>query len=98
LPTTVPTTGSAVGSGGATGPIKIGFLVTDYRTFRSSQGGESGPDPQEPFRELVGYLNAHGGLGGRKVIADHYSLDANSTNTTTSQAAQQACAHFTQDK
>jgi hypothetical protein len=98
LPTAVPTTGSARGSGRATGPIKIGFLVTDYRTFRGSQGGESGPDPQKPFRELVGYLNAHGGLGGRKVIADHYSLDANSTNTTTSQAAQQSCAHFTQDK
>ena len=88
----------AISGGSGKGPIKVAFFVTDYRTFRQSNGAAGGPDPQQPFRDLVGYLNAHGGLAGRTIRPDYFSANAGDTNTTTDQEAQSACAHFTQDQ
>jgi hypothetical protein len=45
---------------------------------------------------LVADINAHGGLGGRKLVLDAFAYDAQSTQPYAVQD-QVACAHFTQD-
>jgi hypothetical protein len=45
---------------------------------------------------LVKDINSHGGLGGRRVVADFFAYDAQSAQPYDAQD-QAACAHFTQD-
>ncbi len=49
-------------------------------------------------KSVVGYLNAHGGMGGRKIQLVQYDVDATAfvANANTAMAA--ACTYFTQDQ
>jgi ABC-type branched-subunit amino acid transport system substrate-binding protein len=46
---------------------------------------------------VVNYINAHGGLGGRKIQLVTYDLSPNAVTDDASAAYQAACAYFTQD-
>lgn len=55
--------------------------------------GSSGPNDDRPYADaVIGYLNEHGGILGRRIAPDYYKYDY-----TSSSASQQACTHFTQD-
>ena len=82
-------TGSNASGARRLGPLKIGFLLQDFRF------GAQGPDPMQGFKDLVSYLNAHGGLAGRRIDPDFYAEDAN--QGTLDSNAQQACTRFSQD-
>ena len=70
--------------------LKIGFLLQDFRF------GAQGPDPMQGFKDLVAYLNAHGGLAGRRIDADFYAENAN--EGTLDSNAQKACTRFAEDE
>lgn len=46
---------------------------------------------------VVSYINAHGGLGGRKIQLVPYDLNPNSFAANPSSAMQAACTYFTED-
>ena len=78
-------------------PIRVGFLATDFGNVGKSMGFSSSYDPQRGFKDLVTSLNAAGGLGGRPIRPDYYSVDP-TTSGTGDQASQTACTHFSQDQ
>ena len=89
-----PNSVAAPGSNAA--PVKIGFMLIDYSGAAASFGfSGKAPDVFLGFKEMVSYLNKHGGLGGRQIKGDYYSIDGTSNNANT--AYQAACTHFTQD-
>jgi ABC-type branched-subunit amino acid transport system substrate-binding protein len=53
-------------------------------------------DTRTMMQIRVDDLNAHGGIGGRKVVPVYHGIDATSTQTA-AQVAEAACADFTQD-
>lgn len=72
--------------------MKIGFLVVD----NSRIGGRSaGPDEQQGFKDLVRYLNDHGGLEGRRIAPEYYTIDGATADAATHAA--RACAYLSQD-
>lgn len=84
---------AAAGGTDARAPVKIGFLVVD----NSRIGGRSaGPDEQRGFKDLVDHLNRQGGLEGRRIAPEYYSIDGATSDAATHAA--RACAFFAQDK
>jgi hypothetical protein len=77
-------------------PIKLGFLATDFNKAAAAFGfsGEEA-DPFKAFKEMVRYLNSHGGFAGRTIQPDYFSLDGSSASGTAEY--ERACTHFTQD-
>lgn len=93
-------TGSGTVSGRATAassrpPVKVGFMLIDFSKVAASFGFSGSADVFQAFKEMVAYLNKHGGLAGRQIKPDYYSIDGSSSDANT--AYQQACTHFTQD-
>ena len=77
--------------------IGIGY-VTNGDTANAAIGatGIGQGDPLGEAKAVVSYINAHGGVAGRKVTPVYHPYDATSTATTSSQD-QAACADYTQD-
>jgi hypothetical protein len=71
-------------------------MLIDYSGAAAAFGftGEA-PDVFKGFKEMVRYVNAHGGLAGRQIKPDYYAIDGSSNNANT--AYQTACTHFTED-
>jgi hypothetical protein len=93
--TGVPTAASALG------PIKIGALTaTGAGKYQATLGFENGAtgDQVAMTKSVVAYLNARGGLGGRKIELILYDLDPAQAAADQSSAMQAACTYFTQDK
>ena len=82
-------------AGGARPPVKVGFMLIDFSKVAASFGFSGSADVFQGFKEMVAYLNKHGGLAGRQIKPDYYSIDGSSSDANT--AYQQACTHFTQD-
>jgi hypothetical protein len=79
------------------GPIKVGFLATDFSSVGASFGFTGpAPDIMRPFKDLVAYLNKHGGLAGRQIKGDYQTLSFTSPDATT--AFHAACTHFIEDQ
>ena len=76
--------------------VKIGFLVVDNSAIARQFGASGGPDPMQGFKDLVGYLNAHGGLRGRRVAPEYFTIDGARDDAPT--WAERACTFFSQDK
>jgi hypothetical protein len=81
-----------------TGSIKIGFhysenLDTAYRALGASG---SFVNIVAALESMVKYVNAHGGLGGKKVVPVFHGTDP--LIGTFSAQAETACTHFTQDE
>ena len=97
------TSGTAAGPGSVSGgstasgspPVKVGFMLIDFSKVAASFGFSGSADVFQGFKEMVAYLNKHGGLAGRQIKPDYYSIDGSSSDANT--AYQQACTHFTQD-
>jgi hypothetical protein len=92
--------GSSPGAGTARGPIKIGALTVQgaasYQRAAGFSHGASG-DQLAMMKSVVSYINAHGGLGGRKIELFDYDLNPASYAADPSSAMQAACTYFTQD-
>jgi hypothetical protein len=77
--------------------IKIGFMVTAnlQAAFAAIGAGGQPPDEIDLYRVLVEWVNAHGGIGGRKVVPVFAETDVY-TNWQTQ--ADQVCAKFADDE
>lgn len=76
--------------------MKVGFLVVDNSKLSREAGADAGPDPQQGFRDIVRHVNAHGGLEGRPIRPEYYTIDGRTADAPTHAA--RACAFFAQDK
>jgi ABC-type branched-subunit amino acid transport system substrate-binding protein len=94
------TSASALGPRGATSApsvIRIGIHDDDPGAAFSQFGVKGGPtgNQQVWVRKIVDWINANGGMGGRRVeIVVHVT---ESLNGTFDQQAEKACAQFTED-
>jgi ABC-type branched-subunit amino acid transport system substrate-binding protein len=88
---------SGGGGGGAGGTIKIGIHDDNPGAAFGQFGVQGGPSSdQGPWvRKVVDWINANGGMGGRKVEIVHHVTA--SLNGTFDQQAEQACTQFTED-
>ncbi|HWA67730.1 MAG TPA: ABC transporter substrate-binding protein [Mycobacteriales bacterium] len=78
-------------------PIEVGTYSLDGGNGALSSLGLSGlviPDNRPVFDAFVRYTNAHGGLGGRKIVPVYFTYHEGA-NPQTQDAA--ACSAFTQD-
>jgi ABC-type branched-subunit amino acid transport system substrate-binding protein len=93
-PATTTTNGSASRT---TGTIQVGFQVAvNTQAAFTATGASSHPaDEYHMVKALVAWVNATGGINGRKLVAVIHPTDPTS-GTFASQAAA-ACADFTQD-
>lgn len=80
---------------GARPPVKVGFMLIDFSKVAASFGFSGSADVFQGFKEMVYYLNHHGGLAGRQIRPDYYSIDGSASDANTEY--QKACTHFTQD-
>lgn len=81
-----------------TGPLKFGLLDVGSSTDAVSALGahaQTSVNEQNLSRAFISYLNAHGGVAGRKLQAVEYTQNSSSDNYATDMQA--ACARFTQD-
>ena len=91
-----PPTGAA-----SLGPIKIGALTaTGAQKYQAALGFSHGAtgDQVAMTQSVVDWINAHGGLGGRKIELISYDLDPAQDSADPNSAMQAACTYFTQDK
>jgi ABC-type branched-subunit amino acid transport system substrate-binding protein len=88
------TTGSTVR---ATGTIEVGFQVAiNTQAAFAATGATSDPaDEEHMVKALVAWVNATGGINGRKLVAVIHPTDPTSGSFASQAAA--ACADFTQD-
>lgn len=85
----------------ARGPIKIGALTaTGAAKYQESLGFSAGAsgDQVAMTRSVVNYINAHGGLGGRRIELVFYDLEPGAVVADANNAYQAACTYFTQDQ
>lgn len=94
--------GSAEASGTTlppgSGPIKIGFHYSQNLDTAYKALGASGSfvNMVAAIESMVKYVNANGGLGGKKVVPVYHGTDP--LNGTFPAQAEAACAHFAQDE
>lgn len=87
---------TALGPGITDDSVLVGIIdsksVDQVMTSAGIVGGEQGSNAKKA-QALIDYINAHGGVAGRKLKLEVYYVDSSSTNDQ----AQAACADFTQD-
>lgn len=91
-------TGATSGSTGTptTRPLKIGVTAFDYSALAATFGVAAPTGDQfAAWKNLIAYINKHGGLAGRQVQADYYKMDGAAADQASTVAA--GCTHFTQD-
>ena len=96
----VGASGGSSGAGTALGPIKIGNLTVQGAAAAQRAAGFShgaSGDQIAMTQSIVDYINAHGGLGGRKIQVVSYDLNTAAVAADPNSALQAACAYFTQD-
>jgi hypothetical protein len=86
---------AAPGATGAHGPVKVGFVVSNFTKTAAAFGFGAASDPEQWFKYLVKSYNDHGGLAGRKIDPVYSEIDGSSADWST--ASQAACAQLTQD-
>lgn len=87
-----------LGPGVTATTVQVGFTVQQNNSTASSIASTYNvqlPDNRAAYEALVKDVNAHGGIGGRKLVPVFYSYDPSSG--TAAQIGQAACASFTQD-
>jgi hypothetical protein len=90
---------SATNAGSVRGPIKLGALTVQGAGAYQAKLGFKGAtgDQLAMTQSVVDYINAHGGVGGRRIQLVHYDLDPTAVAEDESAAMQAACTYFTQD-
>lgn len=97
--TTTGRTRSAQGRGITPTRISIGVAIADDTKAANAAlgaGAVTHGDEASEYRVKVADVNAHGGIGGRKVdlVEFHYDITSGASTSTLEQAA---CAYFTDD-
>ena len=95
-------TGTSAGKAPGGAPLKIGIRVADKTTMQAmatalGARGISGGDPHAYAQALVDWLNATGGVAGRRVDADILEIDLTGLVANSDASDQQSCDHFTLD-
>ena len=100
---TTGTTGGTAASG-PVGPgvtateIKIGYSAFKVGDFAKQFGIDADPgDNAAQIKAVAAYVNAHGGLAGRKLIPSIYTVDFTKSNAQDGQFEAEACAKWTED-
>lgn len=104
-----PNTGTAVRSGvpsaGQSGPgftaseIKIGLTLFRPGSISQQFGIDAAyGDGQKQAQAVVDYVNARGGIAGRRVKPVYYTVDFGRTNFQDGQFEAEACAKWTEDE
>ena len=106
--TTGTTTGSATGVATGTSnvlgmtatTIRIGiFTVAGFSTFGSSLGvAVQTGDQAQQAKAVIAYLNAHGGMAGRRIIPVFHDESVAGASSNYEGEMQSACAAWTQDQ
>ena len=85
-------TGAAI-----TRPLKLGVTRVDFSALAATFGVAAPTgDPFAAWKNLIAHLNENGGLAGRQIQPDYYTIDGASSDAAG--AVQAACTHFTQDR
>jgi hypothetical protein len=97
---TTPTapSGLSLGPGVTAKTIRVGFSIQENNATVNSLAATYNvqlPDTRGAYEALVAYLNAHGGVAGRKLQPVYHSYDPTSGNAD--QLGEETCAAFTQD-
>lgn len=94
---------AAAGGGGQTsaagdsGPLKLGFWVVDATAGCKALGAKANCQNDSPYiTAVVNYVNAHGGIGGRRIQPSIFVTDALGDSWAVQSAA--ACADLIEDK
>lgn len=78
------------------GPIKVGVVMVDFSKLAATFGVQaSNQDIFAAHKKMFAYLNAHGGLAGRKIEPVYYRIDGAAADNAS--AFNAACAYVTQD-
>lgn len=93
-PTVTPTTGPV-----STAPIPIGvYTVQGFSAFVSSIGGNASTgDMQAQAKAMIADINAHGGIGGRKITPVFHDYNVTAAASDVNSEYQAACSAWTQD-
>ncbi|BEL08113.1 hypothetical protein Q0Z83_063040 [Actinoplanes sichuanensis] len=100
--TLMPGAGSAVSPSGGVGPgvtddsVKVVFIGTDLTATASMTGFKNADvgKPEEQVEALAAYVNANGGIAGRKLDAVYREYEASKDSPATETAL---CSQITQD-
>lgn len=94
---------TATWTGVTASTISLGLSVAGSATSTGSQvanaygfGGFTSPPDHAVQDALIKYVNTHGGVNGRRLVAVYDTYDPNST-APYDQQSQQTCTYFTQD-
>jgi hypothetical protein len=99
---TTRTTGAVargpVGPGVTGTEIKVGYSTFKIGDFAKQFGIDADPgDNAAQIKAVAAYVNAHGGVAGRKLIASIYTVDFTKSNAQDGQFEAEACAKWTED-
>lgn len=101
-PSTLP--GPAGGSGGPLSPgsartqVRVGVVyLTGLDAVYKTAGAKSATtDSLADYKAVIAWINAHGGVGGAKMIGSYYAINSQSSTSPDTQLSA-ACSYFTQD-
>jgi hypothetical protein len=90
---------------GAGGPRGSGALHIGYQYVNVGSGGTAAVtgrdvsigDPVADARAVTSWINAHGGLGGRRMVLEPFGVDYAQYVSNPQAAYEAVCTHFTQD-
>jgi hypothetical protein len=88
-----------VGRGFTRDTIKVGIVTASGEgAFADSLGvSDTSGDLRAQYDTIAHYINAHGGVAGRKLVLVNTSIDFGTAVNNPAIAAQRVCAAFTQD-
>lgn len=97
---TTPTTAApAVHTAAPSGPIQLGYVIADWRGLLKSTGDKTRDGAaenraqKEEMEALVKWANDNGGVGGRKIVAQGFTVD----QLASADQLVAACTKITQD-
>ena len=99
-PRTTPVKGytGRVGPGITATTINIGITLFKIGGVAKGFGSDADPgDTEAQANAALSYVNAHGGIAGRKVVPIFHTFDLTRPGLSDGQSEQEACAKWTQD-
>lgn len=88
-----------MGPGVKASSVTIGFQYVDVGTGTGAVLGKniSIGDPPAQARAVAGWINTHGGLGGRRLVLDSYGVPYADYVSNPALVYNRVCTHYTQD-
>ncbi len=99
--TSTAPTATATAVSGSTAPVRVGLLYiagADKAAAALGVSGVSTGDTKAQAAAIVAYLNAHGGLRGRRVDLREGKMDASQVTANPEAAHAQACSSLVEDQ